>query len=226
MLPYFFCFALSAFQHFVELSKPVPVEALRHNFLTSGVTNSAFILIPLPIILAVFLVRVMAGCFHCVRLLCLYNSWVFSAAWEAEGGEFGCYSVCFGFRYSNMICFILRRLCFLFDSGCLKTDECYERRGFSLSFCLWTACVAARIKSSWTPTCLDRHPPGRESVLWKQAMIWLTVSLPPSCWHSHMGLIWYHNRGCFSLSPSREKDNLSSLLCLFLRNPQIPPQCS
>lgn len=164
------------------------------------------------------------------RLLCLC---FFSGMWGrwVQKEQFGCYSACFRFRYFNTACFVLRRRCIMFDSHCLSTCVCYERRdGLFLPSqskqWLFDQLVRRALRhTSWTPTHTDTHLPGRESVLWKHAYdLTLAVSLP-LCLQNPMGLIWYHNRVCLCLWLGRKlkgNTSLSVVWFFFAQSPQIP----
>lgn len=147
-----------------------------------------------------------------------------SAAWEAVKSEqlWG-YSAGFGFRYSNMVWFVRRRReNILFDSHCLSTCVCYERRD---RLFLPTQSKQSDSLNSLLEALLDTHHGHlhtrthtfreRKVCYENMLMIWLWLSLSP-CVCTTPRVLFDITTGCVSVCYPTEswKENSSlSVVC-------------
>lgn len=145
---------------------------------------------------------------------------------------FRCYSACFGFRYLDVVCFVLRRR--LTPTVCLHVCVMREGTAFPSHRSLNSDSLKSLLEelldthhghlNTWTYTLRE----GKVCVLWKHAYD-LTLAVSVSLYlHNPMSLVWYDNMVCFCLLSSRKLKGNSSfpVVCyvrfFFPQSPQIP----
>lgn len=137
------------------------------------------------------------------------------------------YSACLGFRYSNMVGFVLRRLHCVWLPLSVHICVLREKRLFLPSQSKQSDSLNSLLEElsdthhGHLHTGTHTFQEGKvcyENML----MIWLWPSPSPQCLHNPMGLIWYHNSACFCLLPHRKlkgKPSLCTLPHLFFSFP-------